>query len=300
VFGTGAMACYVGARLARSGRAAVTLTGTWPQGLAALAESGVRVEDAQGAWTVPVRAQALGDAPPAEIALILVKSHGTRGIAAEVGRTVGRYGVVVTLQNGLGGVEALAAAVDPSRLVLGVTTAGATLLAPGHVRGFAASTALGRDDAGNAHQVASLLTAAGLPTRVHDDIDALIWRKLAVNCAINPLSALRGVPNGALLERAEDRHRLEAAADEVQAVARARGVQVESDYREAVLEAVRLTAGNRSSMLQDLDRGAPTEIEALNGAVVREGARLGVPTPVNAGLLDQIRARESAHRRRVP
>lgn len=290
------MGCYIGARIARTGRASVTLAGAWAEARAALAASGVRVEEDEGAWTIPVEAVALSDVPPADLAFVLVKSHNTSAVAPRVARAVGDHGVAVTLQNGLGNAEILGSFVEPSRLVVGVTTAGATLLGPGHVRGFAAPTVLGRDDDGHAARVAEILTAAGLPASVHDDIHALVWRKLAVNCAINPLSALRGVPNGALLERPEDREILEGAAREVQAVARARGVRADGDYAEAVLEAARLTSGNRSSMLQDMDRKAPTEIDALNGAVLREGARLGQATPTNAWLLEKIRGREARYR----
>ncbi len=296
VFGTGAMASYVGGRVAGSGRASVTLAGTWEEALAVLSGAGVRVEEGSESWTAPLAAVPLADAPAADLVLVLVKSHKTRDIAPHVARAMGADGIAVSLQNGIGNAEALRALIDPSRLVMGVTRAGATLLSAGHVRGFVGPTVLGRDEAGHAARVAELLSASGLPTTVDDDIDALIWRKLAVNCAINPLSALRGLPNGALLERAEERQLLEAAAYEVQAVAGARGVRIDGDYREAALGAARLTAGNRSSMLQDVDRGAPTEIEALNGAVVREGARLGVPTPTNARLLEEIRAREAADR----
>jgi 2-dehydropantoate 2-reductase len=296
VFGTGAMASYFGGRIAGSGRASVTLAGAWQEALAVLSASGVRVEEDAEDWTTPIDAVALADAPTADLVLILVKSHKTRGIAPHVARAMGAAGIAVSLQNGIGNAETLGALIDPSRLVMGVTRAGATLLSAGHVRGFAGPTILGRDKAGHALRVAELLSTSALPTTVDDDVDALIWRKLAVNCAINPLSALRGIPNGALLQRAEDRQLLEAAAYEVQAVARARGVRVDGDYREAALGAARLTAGNRSSMLQDVDRKAPTEIEALNGAVVREGARLAVPTPTNARLLEEIRARETAYR----
>jgi 2-dehydropantoate 2-reductase len=290
------MACYVGARIARSGCASVTLAGTWKDALATLRVGGVRVEEGGVTWVTPVAAVPLDDVPTADLALVLVKSPQTPSVAPLVARSIGDRGVAVTLQNGLGNVDTLSTVIDRGRLVVGVTTVGATLLAPGHVRAFLAPTVLGRDDAGHAPGVAQMLTASGLPTTVEDDIEALIWRKLAVNCAINPLSALRGVLNGALLESPGDRELLESAAAEVQAVALARGVRVAGDCRQAALEAARLTAGNRSSMLQDFERRAPTEIEAMNGAVVREGRRLGVATPTLSSLLMQVRERESARR----
>jgi 2-dehydropantoate 2-reductase len=294
------MACYVGAQIARAGRASVTLTGTWKEALETLGARGIRVEEDGDAWVTPVEAVPLQEAPQADVVLVMVKSPRTHTVASFVGRSMGGGGVAVTVQNGLGNAEALATAVDSARLVVGVTTAGATLLAPGHVRGFLAPTVLGRDGAGQAASIAQLLTVSGLPTAVQDDVDALVWRKLAVNCAINPLSALRGVRNGALLDNAGDRALVESAAMEVEAVASARGTLVLGGYREAALEAARLTAGNRSSMLQDFERRAPTEIEAMNGAVVREGRRLGVPTPTLSRLLNQVRDRETAYRGVAP
>jgi len=293
------MASYFGARLARSGHIAVTLAGTWREALDAVAERGVRVEDADGSWSARPTAAALSDAPPADLALVLVKSHQTGRVAPAVRRVVRGTGIPVSLQNGLGNRELLEAALGPGRVIVGATMAGATLLGPGHVRGYVADVRLARDSAGAAEEVAALFRRAGLRTEVATGAEALVWRKLAINCAINPLSALLGVPNGALLEVPERRALLEAAAREAGAVASALGIDLGDDPARAAVEVARLTAGNRSSMLQDLDRGAPTEVEAINGAVVREGERLGVPTPVNRKLLHDVRARE-AETARIP
>jgi 2-dehydropantoate 2-reductase len=140
--------------------------------------------------------------------------------------------------------------------------------------------------------VAALLEDAGLPAEVTDSFEPVFWAKLAANCAINALTALHGVTNGALLENAGLRRTLEEAAREVGAVAAARGVRLERDPAHAAVEVSRATASNRSSMLQDLTRGAQTEIDALNGAVAAEGRRLGVATPVNERLFRLVRARE--------
>jgi 2-dehydropantoate 2-reductase len=288
------MACYFGARLARSGATRVTLAGTWREGLDAVATRGIHVEDGDGAWAVRVYAAPLAEAPVAALSLVLTKSQKTTAVAPAVARAVGDAGIALSLQNGLGNREALESCVRPGAVLAGVTMAGATLLGPGHVRGHDAPTILGRDEAGRAHEVAALFHEAGFQAEVSPNIEAVLWRKLVVNSAINPLSALKGVPNGALVENPEWRGVLEEAAREAATVAAARGIDVGNDPVEAALEVARLTAANRSSMLQDLERGAPTEIDAINGMVVREGARLGVPTPVNRRLLDEIRAREEA------
>lgn len=286
------MGSLVGAQLARAGHD-VTLTGGWREAVEAIAHRGITVEEGGQTWSAPVRAApAAGALPRADLVLVLVKSYQTVAIAPTAARAAGP-GTLLTLQNGLRNREALAAAGATSVLV-GVTTAGATLLGPGHVRGHVARTVLGDDGAGRAQTVAELFRGAGLETDVAGDLERLLWRKLAVNCAINPLSALHGVENGALIENPEWRSQLEAAAKEAGAVARAKGIELGEDPVVLAVEVARATAANRSSMLQDLSRGARTEIDAISGAVVREAHALGLPAPVNQALWSAIRERETA------
>jgi 2-dehydropantoate 2-reductase len=297
IFGTGAMGCLLGARLARAG-ARVTLVGTWREALAAIGRHGIRVEDGSRAWSIAVATARIAQPiDPAPIVLVLVKSHQTRAVAPYAARAVTADGIVVTLQNGLGNREILEGAAGASRVAAGVVTAGATLLGAGHVSSHPGAISLGnRPSAPALGQLAALLADAGFETELRADLERLVWRKLAVNCAINPLSAVRALPNGALLARSEDRELLAAAAREVQQVAAARGVDLGTDAAELARGVARRTGGNRSSMLQDVERGAPTEIDALNGAVIREGRRLGVPTPVNEWLCLEL-ARVTTARR---
>jgi 2-dehydropantoate 2-reductase len=285
IFGTGALACLFGARLGRV--AAVTLVGTWPEGLAALRAEGIRVEAEAERPDPAVRVQvrALGEAaPPADLALVLVKAWQTERTAAHLGAYLAAEGLAVTLQNGLGNLEKLG-----PRARLGVTTTGATLLGPGRVRpGGEGMTHLAAPE-----WVAELFRQAGLPAQAAPlaAVDGLLWGKLAVNCGINPLTALLRVPNGELLERPDAARVMGAAAEECARVARARGVAL--PYGDAAAQArgvAERTARNRSSMFQDILRGAPTEVDAINGAVARAGAALGVPTPVNETLWRLVRA----------
>jgi 2-dehydropantoate 2-reductase len=297
VLGTGAMACLFGARLARTGAARVTLAGSWPAGLTALAKDGIRVREDAGEWQVPVTALPLAGAlPPSELVLVLVKSHQTAAVAPHAARARSDDGLVLTLQNGLGHRELLAEAAGSDHVAVGVTPVGARLVAPGVVRpGGDGITVLGRSPvlADRLTRAAELLSAAGFPSELTDDIERLVWRKLAVNAAINPLTALLGVPNGALLADPIAHSELLAAAREVGAVAAARGIDLGADPAELAEAVARATATNHSSMLQDLERGARTEVDAINGAVVAEGQRLGVPTPVNAMLWAAVREREA-------
>ncbi len=283
VFGTGAMACLFGAGLAPVAR--VTLVGHWPEGLAALNAHGIVVEAEGGARTAAVRAVALGEAaPPADLALVLVKAWQTAAVGVVLDRYLAPGGLALTLQNGLGNVEQLG-----PHAALGVTTAGATLLGPGHVRpGGAGVTHVAAPT-----WVADVLNAAGFEAEAVPaaQVNSLAWGKLAVSCGINALTALLRVPNGELLRRPDALALLDAAAAECAAVAAAKGIALPyADAAAAARAVAERTGTNRSSMFQDILRGAPTEIEAINGAVVRAGEAAGVPTPVNTVLWRLVRA----------
>jgi 2-dehydropantoate 2-reductase len=291
VVGTGAMACLFAARLAASGLP-VTVLGSWVQGLQALQGQGVRVVDADGQERAyPVRAVAdAQDCGRVDHALVLVKSWQTQRAAEQLANCLQPGGLALTLQNGLGNLEQLARVLGNERVALGVTTAGSTLLGPGRIRpvGEALVTL-------SAHprlpELACVLRVAGFTVETTPDSAALLWGKLVINAAINPLTALLGVQNGELLERPPARLLLQAVAREAAKVAAALGVVLPYPDPAAAAEAVaRRTATNHSSMLQDVQRRAPTEIEAICGAIVQAGEQSGVPTPINCTLLHLIKA----------
>ncbi len=227
----------------------------------------------------------------AELALVLVKTWQTERAAAQLAACLADDGLAVSLQNGLGNLALLQAALGAGRASVGVTTAGATLLGPGHVRAGGQGTVHLGDDP-RLTDLTSALAASGLEVETSHDLDALVWGKVAVNAGINPLTALLGVPNGGLLELPAAREVLAQAVREVVRVAQATGVRLQMpDPVQATLDVALRTAGNRSSMLQDLERGAPTEIDAISGAVSREGDRQGVPAPTNWALWKLVRAR---------
>jgi 2-dehydropantoate 2-reductase len=294
IVGTGAMACAVGARLARAGTA-VTLAGSWREALDTIAERGLRVHEPDGTWSARVAAVPL-DRLSARfaLALVLVKSYQTAAVADVLARTLDRSGLAVTLQNGLGSPELLEARLGAQRVAAGIAVMGAALLAPGEVRYVPGRIVLGSSPATAAGVAGlrSLLEGAGIPTSITDDLAAAVWCKLAANCAINPITALYGLSNGQVLARADLRHQVEAAAREVGLLAAAKGIRLPRDTVESTIETARATAANRSSMLQDMERGARTEIDALCGAVVQEGRRFGIATPANADLFQRVRERE--------
>jgi 2-dehydropantoate 2-reductase len=290
VFGTGVVGTWMAARLVAAGGARVVVAGRWAAGREALAH-GVRVEEP--GHSIETRVAAVdtdGPLPASEFVLVLVKTHQTTSVAPAAARAATADGRVVTLQNGLGNREVLAAAAGAARVRAGVVTVGARRVDAHTVSALPGGLTLEvRPGDGAMERLAALFDHAGLAPQRVADVEPAQWRKLAVNCAINPLSALLRRPNGALLEDEDTVATMRAAAREVSSVARARGLDL-GDVESAVLEVARLTTGNRSSMLQDVDRGAPTEIDALCGAVVREGHRLGVATPVNERLWRAVHA----------
>lgn len=266
----------------------VTLLGHWPAQMEMLRQNGVTVEEPNGRLrtiTFPTTTNPL-DGPPVDIALLLVKSWQTERAAQEAARWLSPTGIAITLQNGLGNDAVLAQQLGQERVAVGVTAQGATLLAPGRLRHAGAGpTHLSLTTATQTavFQLANWLNQVNFTAHIVDDVDRLVWKKLIVNTAINPLTALLRQPNGFLLTDRHARRLMLATAQETAVVARVLGVAVGDDAQIAadVQQVARDTATNRSSMLQDVSRGAPTEIEAICGAVDRNGRLHNLPTPLN-------------------
>jgi 2-dehydropantoate 2-reductase len=282
IVGSGALACLFAARLSAIGERVQMLAG-WPEGLAALHRDGVTLLSGDGArQSYAVQASASpADFADAKLALVLVKSWQTSRAARQLRESLAADGVALTLQNGLGNRETLAAALGEERVAAGVITTGATLVAPGVVRwGGEGVISLGAHPRlGN---LPDLLQQAGFKVVTDQDVASLAWSKLVINAAINPLTAVLNVANGEILQRPAAQELSAQLATEAAAVAKAQGVALTfADPVAAALDVAKRTAANFSSMLQDVQRGAQTEIDAICGSIVRAGAAAGVPTPVN-------------------
>ncbi|NIM92752.1 MAG: 2-dehydropantoate 2-reductase [Anaerolineales bacterium] len=290
ITGTGAMACLFAARLAPFTN--VTMLGTWGQAIAELKEKGVRIVEADGTeQSHPVMAtSSVKDCAGIHYAIVLVKSWQTERVAEQLSKCLHPEGIAITLQNGVGNLETLQQALGYERAALGVTTSGATLLGPGRVRvGGVGVTHIFPHP--KLSKVIDYLKKAGFEIHASDDLESLIWGKLVVNAGINPLTAILQVPNGELLNLPDAQLLMSAAAEEVAVIARRKGIELPyNDPVDQVAEVARKTAPNFSSMYQDVQRGAPTEIDAICGVVVREGQKLGEPTPVNETLWHLVRA----------
>jgi 2-dehydropantoate 2-reductase len=293
IAGTGALATLFAARLSRAGHP-VTMLGSWKAGLDALKKEGARLIDSEGnEHRYPVHA--ISD-PRAcrgvEHALVLVKAWQTEYAATQLKECLADAprGLAVTLQNGLGNKETLARSLGLSRVALGVTTTGATLLGAGLVReGGEGTISIERNP--SLGPIEGALRSANFSVKLVEDAGSLIWGKLVINAAINPLTALLRVPNGKLLELPSAMEMMKALATETARVAQAEKVQLPfSDPVAAAQEVARRTAANHSSMLQDILRGAPTEIDAICGAVVQIGQKHGIQTPANQACWKLIKA----------
>ena len=287
IVGTGAMALLFGGRLAASG-VKVTLLGTWNEGIQAVREKGIRITGETGEFAYPVKATSdIREIKKVPFALVLVKSWQTERAAQQLKKVMQPVSVALTMQNGLGNLEILSDLLGEDRAALGVTTYGATLLEPGLVRhGGEGIITLGTHPRLGTLKV--YLQQADFSIQETTDLSSLVWSKLIINAAINPLTALLGVRNGELLESRAAKRVMSIAAKEAASVASAKGIKlIFTDPAQAAEEVAAATSGNISSMLQDIRRKSPTEIDAICGEIVREGKRLKVSTPVN-NLLFQL------------
>ena len=233
----------------------------------------------------------LGDeAARVDAAVVCVKTHGTSWAADVARRVLARDGVAITIQNGLGNYEQLRDAVGEERAAVGVIYVGARL----DERGELQATGAGRVELGlptgegprrALASLAEALRAGGMTVSVVDDAWPSVWRKLVTNAAVNPVSALFGLLNAELLADETASRVADGLAREVARVATATGVAIEEE--DAVRwwrDMAQLTGANRSSMLQDVEAGRATEVDAICGAVSREGQRLGIDAPLNRSM----------------
>lgn len=254
-----------------------------------------------GAQTIhcPVLATADPAEPgPADLVLVCVKSHQLAETFDNISLLCHPQSLAVLLQNGIGHLQY--APEIPATVAAGVTTLGATLVAPGHVRYAGAGiTRLGllsrHTGAGENHllETASLLTECGIECHAVKAIEPFVWAKLMINVGINALTAIHNCPNGRLIENRELLTTMTAAVEEARAVAQALGINGLEDAVNSTIAVCRGTAANISSMLQDVRNGKTTEIDSINGAIIRLAEKQGVAVPINRRLFEQVKEIEN-------
>ncbi len=291
ILGCGAMGLLFAARFLDADRE-VVLVEKDPQALAAL-QAGFVLEEDGGRREY--RCSVGGDVSAlaaCDVVFVWVKSGDTKAVADSIQGKLRADGILVSLQNGIGNADVLR--YTGYSVVAGTTAMGATRLGLNSVRaGGLGETVIGSEHGGAMQKLAALLEAAGFPLRITKSVEKAIWEKAVINAAINPLGALLGLANGQLPGNPGAAAVQKAVVEEAVAVAAFAGVQLDSPAMCAEVEKVcRATAGNRCSMLQDLDAGRFTEIEAINGYMVSLAAANGKALPVNETLCQLVHARE--------
>jgi len=299
VVGAGAVGCYFGGMLARSG-APVTLIGR-PAHIDAIARAGLAIDGVRVNERIPIGAttsleEGLRDAG---VILFCVKTVSTETAALELRPFLAPDAAILSMQNGVDNVDRIHAAIGRHAIPVAVYVA-AEMTAPGRV------THTGRGDlvighrAGWPHEVdiatlAAMFQQADIPCRISDDIETELWTKMTLNCAYNAISALTRAQYGRMVEFPEVRHLMERAVVETVAVARAEGASLsESEMVETVFRLAARMTGATSSTAQDIARGKPTEIDSLNGYVMRRGVSLGIATPVSEALVTLVKLLEDS------
>jgi len=301
IVGPGAMGCLLAGLITRRKQAEVWLLDKDPKRAKRLCESGIKVEGLKTEWKarVPVTTRP-DDIKECDLVVLCVKSYDTEAASRLLQPLLGENTAVLTLQNGLGNIEVLAEIAGSGRLIAGVTAQAATLVAEGQVRHCGeGETVIGRVDGKLTvamRNIRELFNQSGVATRIVKDVTAVVWSKLIVSAGINAVSALTRLPNGALLNTAEAREAMALAVGEATRVAKKKRIKLLYDDPIQTVESVcRTTAKNISSMCQDVLRKKKTEIDYINGAIVRQGKSLGVAAPVNQMLTDLVKAIEAGY-----
>jgi 2-dehydropantoate 2-reductase len=303
VIGTGAMGSIFGSALAHGGDTVVFFDNR-EELVAAIQRDGLFVEGALGSSHLRPRATADATAVgPVDCALVLVNASATPAAACVASSCLARDGFVLTLQNGIGNVEALSKVVGGERVLAGSTYNSGTTLGMGRaLHSNSGPTWIGESLGGSSTRVAEMaarFTQVGLPTTASDNIMGVVWSKFVHNCAINPISAITGLRPGEIARDPAAAHLLVRLLDEILAVVERAGIRLpEHDPRVAIYDHA-WERYNRPSMQQHIEACRQTEIDALNGALLEKAHSLGMTAPVNEAVVALVKAIEGERRLRA-
>jgi 2-dehydropantoate 2-reductase len=298
VVGAGAMGCLFAARMAEAG-ASVTVIDVDPERLAAIRAQGIELTDDAGTRAVRVQAALARDfAGPIDLLLLFTKGMHSAAAIASVAHLRDCSPTTLTLQNGIGNAELLAATFGADRVLMGTALIPADLTGPRAVEthGFASLQlgAFAGADSNIVDRIGNLLERSGFEVHRHATIMVAVWQKLAFNAALNATGMICAVPNAGL-DNPSGRRIARAVVDETVAVAASKGMRLDRDHILAQVDAaLREHGAHKASMLQDREAGRPSEVETINGRIAAEGRRAGVATPVCDTLADLVRIIEAA------
>ena len=299
IVGAGAMGCLYGAAFHRAG-ADVTLVDVSEPHVEAINAGGLELDTRAGRERLAIPACLPQDATDkADLVVVFTKTFHTDAALGGVAAVIEAETRFLSLQNGLGNAERLAARAEPARVLVGASTLPSDLIGPGRVRshgegGSKLYPAFHGGDADFAQKVANLLTQGGLPASLDPDIHAAIWSKAIFNAAMNPLCALTRRTPGFLGAHAESRALIHTLVEEGAATARAAGISLDAQaIHDLTQVSVTDHADHEASMLQDIKAGRRTEVDSINGAIVTEARKHGVAIPVTETMWRLVKLEEA-------
>ena len=300
MIGAGAMGGVYGGLLARAG-CDVTLIDPREDHIAKIRSDGIVIEGVRGTHTVRVAAQCdHRGLVPAALAIIFTDANATREAARTARELLQPDGFALTLQNGIGNVEALVAELGSHRVIAGVSMNSAANPAAGRSAytnvGMTSVGELDGADTPRLRNVAALLNKADIPTEIIPDPMNWIWGKFVLNCGVNALAAITGLRSGEMYRTPEVSALQDRVIDEILAVVERKKLRLpEKDPRKKIKDHCRIRY-NKPSMMQHIEQGRRTEIDALNGALVREAKTLGIATPYNEAVVAVVKGLEKSRR----
>lgn len=304
IVGPGAMGCLFAAFLSKS-KEEVWLLDKNKDNAAKINEIGISLEGVSGTWQAkPKTTTNVQDIGKADLILICVKSFHTKQAIEQIKPLLQQNTKIMTLQNGIGNIEIIAELAGEDKVIGGITNEGATLIETGKIRHAGhGETLIGTLDGKVPVEIRSIreiFNKVGLQTKLSRDIKGLVWSKLIINVGINALTAITRLPNGELTEFEGTKRILRDAVTEATRIAKRKRIKLAYDDPLAKVEAVcEGTSANISSMLQDVLRKKRTEIDFINGVIVRLGQELGIAVPTNKLLVDLVKTIESSYGQRL-
>lgn len=294
VMGAGAVGCYFGGMLARAGHDVTFIAR--PQHAEAILRDGLRMETKT--FDEQVRLQAVTEpsgARDADVVLFSVKSMDTESAGRQILPFLRPDTLVLCLQNGVDNADRLRGVLPGHEVAAAVVYVATEMAGPGHLKHHGRGELVIEPSAAS-ERVAQALIAAGVPTEISSNVRGALWLKLVLNCAYNAVSAIAQRPYGENVQSEGIWDVMRDVVDECLAVAKADGIHMPADAHVANRKLVETMPAQYSSTAQDLARGKPTEIDYLNGYVVRRGEALGIPTPANRVLWALVKLLESKPR----
>jgi len=305
IIGPGAMGCLFAGYFLKKKQGEIWILDKDPKRAKRLRASGIKIEEKNSTFSVTANITSQKqDIKNCDLAVVCVKSFDTEAAVKNIEPILTKDSQVLTLQNGLGNVEIISEIVGRERVLAGVTSQAATLLSEGYIRHAGqGETVIGRLDgklAVNMRPIRELFNRSGFTARLSRDVNGVIWSKLIINAGINAVSALTGLRNGELIELAGTREVVSLVVREAVRLAKRKRIKLLYDDPIQKVESVcRATAENVSSMLQDVLKKKKTEVDFINGAIVRQAKSLNIPTPANTLLADLVKSIQSSYPKRV-